>query len=114
RVVVRVPAEGARRVLGFPAVVAAVYSGAMATVQRDARRFFAFLFLSHGSLVVVGLEMIHPVSLAGGLNVWSSVLLALGGFGLTLRALGARFGRMSLATDQRLNGHSPSSPARLL
>src|SRR5262245_2013151 len=52
--------------------------------------------------------MIHPVSLAGCLNVWSSVLLALGGFGLTLRALEARFGRLSLARFHGLYDHSPT------
>jgi NADH-quinone oxidoreductase subunit M len=108
RLLVPVAPDWALRVLGIAALVTAVYAAAMATVQRDARRFFAFLFLSHGSLVLVGLEQVHPASLAGGLHVWSSVLLALGGFGLTLRALEARFGRLSLARYHGLYDDSPS------
>jgi NADH-quinone oxidoreductase subunit M len=36
------------------------------------------------------------------------VILSLGGFGLTLRALESRFGRLSLATYQGLYGHAPA------
>src|SRR5439155_9256461 len=39
-------------VLGAAALGSAVYAAAMAAVQREARRLFAFLFLSHGSLVL--------------------------------------------------------------
>src|SRR5207248_2400475 len=80
----------------------------MAVVQRDARRFFAYLFLSHASLVLVGLELHTPISLTGALALWVSVALALAGFGLTLRALEARFGRLSLADFQGLYDHSPT------
>src|SRR5581483_3193518 len=38
----------------------AVYAAGMAVVQQDARRFFAYLFLSHASLVLVGLELHTP------------------------------------------------------
>ena len=38
-------------------LVTAVYAAGMAVVQREARRFFAYLFLSHASLVLVGLEL---------------------------------------------------------
>ena len=40
-----------------------VYAAGMATVQQDARRFFAFLFLNHAALVLVGLELVTSVSL---------------------------------------------------
>src|SRR5262249_19249557 len=49
--------------LGLVSLVTAVYAAGMATVQRDARRFFAYLFLSHASLVLVGLELVTTVSL---------------------------------------------------
>ena len=86
----------------------AVYAAGMATIQRDARRFFAYLFLSHASLVLVGLELHTELSLTGALALWFSVLLSLGGFGLTLRALEARFGRLSLAEHHGLYDHSPA------
>ncbi len=82
--------------VGIISLVTAVYAAAMATIQRETRRFFAFLFLSHTSLVLVGLELVTSVSLTGALSLWFSVSLSLGGFGLTLRALESRFGRLAL------------------
>ena len=80
----------------------------MATIQRETRRFFAHLFLSHASLVLVGLELHTELSLTGSLCLWFSVILSLGGFGLTLRALEARFGRLSLTDYHGLYEHSPT------
>ena len=80
----------------------------MATIQRETRRFFAHLFLSHASLVLVGLELHTELSLTGSLCLWFSVILSLGGFGLTLRALEARFGRLSLTDYHGLYEHSPA------
>ena len=80
----------------------------MATIQRETRRFFAHLFLSHASLVLVGLELHTELSLTGSLCLWFSVILSLGGFGLTLRALEARFGRLSLTDFHGLYEHSPT------
>jgi NADH-quinone oxidoreductase subunit M len=90
------------------ALLTAVYAAGMATVQQEARRFFAYLFLSHSSLVLVGLGLHTPVSLTGALALWVSVALALHGFGLTLRALEARFGRLSLADFHGLYEQSPA------
>ncbi len=94
--------------IGLVSLVTAVYAAAMAVVQRDGRRFFAYLFLSHASLVLVGLELHTDISLTAALCVWFSVLLSLGGFGLTLRALEARFGRLSLTSYRGLYDHSPT------
>lgn len=94
--------------IGAASLVTAVYAAGMAVVQRDTRRFFAFLFLSHASLVLVGLELHTAISLTGALSLWISVALSLGGLGLTLRALEARFGRLELTEFRGLYGHSPS------
>ena len=94
--------------IGLVSLVTAVYAAGMAIVQREARRFFAYLFLSHASLVLVGLELHTELSLTGSLCLWFSVILSLGGFGLTLRALEARFGRLSLADYHGLYEHSPT------
>jgi NADH-quinone oxidoreductase subunit M len=94
--------------LSVVSLLTAVYAAAMAVVQRDARRFFAYLFLSHASLVLVGLELHTGLSLTGALCLWFSVILALGGFGLTLRAVEARYGRLSLANFHGLYEHSPT------
>ena len=86
----------------------ALYAACMATVQQEARRFFAFLLLSHASLVLVGLELHTSRTLTGSLRLWSSVVLSLGGLGLTLRALEARVGRLALTRYHGLYEHSPA------
>lgn len=94
--------------IALTSLATAVYAAGMSIVQRDARRFYAYLFLSHASLVLVGLELRTPLSLTASLCLWFSVILSLGGFGLALRALESRFGRMSLVKYAGLYGHSPS------
>jgi NADH-quinone oxidoreductase subunit M len=96
------------RLIGTVSLTTAVYAAGMACVQREARRFFAYVFLSHAALVMVGLEMHTAVALTGSLCVWFAVILSLGGFGLTLRALEARFGRLSLYEYHGLYEHSPT------
>jgi NADH-quinone oxidoreductase subunit M len=93
--------------LGWIAIVTAVYSAGMALVQREARRFFCYIFLSHSALVLVGLETLTETGLTGGLCVWLSIGLAMAGFGLTLRALEARHGRLSLLTFHGVYEHTP-------
>lgn len=94
--------------IGLFSTVTAVYAASMAIIQRETRRFFAYFFLSHASLVLIGLEMHNELSLTGSLCLWFSVIISLGGFGLTLRALEARFGRLSLADYHGLYEHSPA------
>jgi NADH-quinone oxidoreductase subunit M len=89
-------------------MITAVYSAAMATIQKDSRRFFAYLFVAHASLVLVGLELHTSTSLTGALCLWISAAISLGGFGLTLRALEARFGRLSLGEFHGLYEHTPT------
>jgi NADH-quinone oxidoreductase subunit M len=94
--------------LGLLSLTTALYAAGMATIQREARRFFAYLFLSLTSLVLVGLWLHTELSLTGSLCLWFSLILSLGGFGLTLRALEARFGRLSLTDYHGLYVHSPT------
>jgi NADH-quinone oxidoreductase subunit M len=94
--------------IGLFSVATAVYAAGMAIIQREARRFFAYFFLSHASLVLIGLEMHNELSLTGSLCLWFSAIISLGGFGLTLRSLEARFGRLSLADYHGLYEHSPT------
>lgn len=94
--------------IAIVSLVTAFYAAGMAVVQMEARRFFAFLFLSHASLVLVGMELHTQICVAGSLFLWMSVVLSLSGLGLTLRALEARFGRLSLTRFSGLYGHSPA------
>lgn len=96
------------RVLGLISLITAVYTAGMALVQREARRLFCYLFLSHSALVLMGLEMLQPYGLTGALCVWLSVGLSLGGFGLVLRALESRRGRLLLHDFQGLYEQTPT------
>ncbi len=93
--------------IGIFSLLTAIYAAGMAIVQQEARRFFAYLFLSHASMILVGLELHTTTSLAGALSLWFSVALSLGGLGLTLRAIEARLGRVSLVNYRGLYDHSP-------
>ncbi len=94
--------------IGIISLVTAVYAAGMALVQKEGRRFFCYLFLSHSALVLSGLEMVTSIGLTGALCVWLSMILSLGGFGLTLRALESRRGRLSLIDFQGLYSHTPT------
>ncbi len=108
RLVLPIAPDWVLRSMGVISLATAVYAAGMSLVHRDARRFFAFLFLSHSALVFVGLEVVTPIGLTGALCVWFSVVLSLGGFGLTLRALEARRGRLLLTEHQGLYDHAPA------
>lgn len=107
RLVMPIAPEWVLRGIGLASLFTAVYASGMALVQIEARRFFCYLFLSHSALVLVGLEIVTPMALTGALCVWLSVGMALGGFGLTLRALEARRGRLSLTHYHGLYEHTP-------
>jgi len=108
RLVLPLAPDWALQTIAIVSLATAVYAAAMALVQREARRFFVYLFLSHSSLVLIGLEVASPIGLTGGLCVWLSVGLSLAGFGITLRALEARTGRLSLVDYHGLYEHMPS------
>jgi NADH-quinone oxidoreductase subunit M len=96
RLVFPVSPEWVLRGLGMVSLATAVYASGMSLVQTDTRRFFCYLFLSNSALVLVGLEAVSPMGLTGALCVWLSIGLSLGGFGLTLRAIESRLGRLPL------------------
>lgn len=114
RLVLPIAPDWALRGLALISLFTAVYAAGMAQVQREARRFFCYLFLSHSSLVLVGLETASPVGLTGALCVWLSVGLALSGFGLVLRSMEARTGRLSLADHHGMHEHTPMLAAFFL
>ena len=114
RLVLPISPDWALQSIAIISLITAVYAAGMALVQREARRFFAYLFLSNSSLVLVGLEMATPIGLTGGLCVWLSVGMSLAGFGLTLRALESRTGRVSLEKYHGLYAHIPALAAFFL
>ncbi|MBL8799559.1 MAG: oxidoreductase, partial [Planctomycetia bacterium] len=108
RLVLPIAPDWVLQSIGAFSLLTAVYAAGMAVVQQDARRFFAYLSLSHAALVLVGLELHTAVSLTGALALWVSAALSLTGLGLTIRALEARFGRLSLRDFRGLYDHSPA------
>ncbi|MGP0070189.1 MAG: proton-conducting transporter membrane subunit, partial [Isosphaeraceae bacterium] len=94
--------------ISIASLITAVYAAGMGVIQTEVRRFYAYLFISHASLVLVGLELDTVMSLTGSLCLWFSVILSLAGFGLTLRAVESRFGRLSLSGFHGLYEHSPA------
>jgi NADH-quinone oxidoreductase subunit M len=108
RLVLPIAPDWVLRSIGLISLGTAVYAAGMALVQREVRRFFCYLFLSHSSLVLVGLESATEIGLTGALCVWLSTGVSLGGFGLTLRGLEARFGRLSLTDYRGLYDHTPA------
>ncbi len=108
RLVLPVAPDWVLQGIGLVSLITAVYAAGMAVVQQEVRRFFAYLFLSHASLVLVGLELHTSLSLAGALGLWFAVTLSLAGFGLTLRALEARYGRLALEKFRGLYEQSPT------
>jgi len=107
RLVLPIAPDWALQSIAILSLVTAVYAAGMALVQREARRFFCYLFLSNASLVLVGLEIATPIGLTGALCVWLSVGLSLLGFGLTLRCVEARTGRLSLQEFHGLYENTP-------
>ena len=114
RLVLPIAPDWAMQSIAIVSLVTAVYAGGMALVQHEARRFFCYLFLSHSSLVLVGLELVTPIGLTGALCVWLSVGLSLLGFGLTLRSVESRTGRVSLDEFHGLYDQMPMLAALFL
>ncbi len=107
RLVLPIAPDWALQSIAIVSLFTAVYAAGMALVQHESRRFFCYVFLSHSSLVLVGLEMVTPIGLTGALCVWLSVGISLLGFGLTLRSVEARTGRLSLDSFHGLYEHTP-------
>jgi len=97
RLVMPIASDEILRSIALLSLFTSVYAACMSLVQTEARRFYCYLLLSHASLVLVGLELATPIGLTGALSVWLSVGLSLGGFGLTLRCMESRAGRISLS-----------------
>ncbi len=108
RFVLPIAPSWALQSIAIVSLITAVYAAGMALVQLEARRFFCYLFLSNASLVLVGLELATPIGLTGALCVWLSVGISLTGFGITLRGVESRIGRISLADYHGLYDQMPT------
>ncbi len=114
RLVLPVAPPWVLQAISLASLATAGYAAGLAIVQRDARRFFCYLFLSHSSLVLVGLETATPIGLTGALCLWLSVALSLTGFGLVMRCVEFRTGRVSFSEFHGLYQHVPMLAALFL
>lgn len=114
RLVLPTEPDWALHAISFLSLATSVYAAGMALVQTDGRRFFCYLFLSHSSLVLVGLELATPIGLTAALCMWLSVGLALTSYGITLRCIEARVGRIDLNRYYGLYNHMPTMAAFFL
>jgi NADH-quinone oxidoreductase subunit M len=108
RLVLPIAPDWALHGIAVLSLVTAIYASGMALVQTESRRFFCYLFLSNASLVLVGLELVTPIGLTGALCVWLSVGISLTGFGITLRSIESRIGRISLCDYHGLYDQMPT------
>lgn len=107
RLVLPVSPDWVLSYLGLGSLFTAVYASGLCLIQKDVRRLFACMMISHSMMVLIGLEVVTPIGLTGALCVWLAAGMSLGGFGLTLRALEARRGRLTLDRYQGLYEHAP-------
>jgi NADH-quinone oxidoreductase subunit M len=70
--------------------------------------------LSQSSLVFVGWALMTAVSVAATLCAWLTISLSMAGFGLTLRAIETRMGRLSLEKFHGLYSQTPRLAALAL
>jgi NADH-quinone oxidoreductase subunit M len=108
RFVLPVAPEWTLEALGVAAAGTAFYAAGRGIVERDARRFFAYLIVSHAALVLVGVGLHTPFAVTGALVMSISTGLSLGGLGLILRSLEARVGHLDLKEYRGLYDQSPA------
>jgi len=107
RLVIPVAPDWALSGIVIVSLVTAVLTAGVALVQTEARRFFAYFLLSQTSIVLIGLEIHSGNSTAGSLALWLSLIVSLGGLGLILRSLEARFGLLTFRNHRGLYAGSP-------
>ncbi len=93
--------------IAIMSLITAVYAAGMALVQNSPRKLFVYLLISNSSLLLVGLETVTPLGLTGSLSLWMSQGFSLAAFGMTLRAIEGRVGRVSLSHFQGLYEQMP-------
>lgn len=107
RLVVPMAPDGLLQGFSLFSLGTALYASLLASVQRESRRFFAYWFISSASLLLVGLELQTSTSLCGSLTFGCSAALALTGFGLSLRSVEARYGKLDLTQFHGIYSQSP-------
>ena len=90
-----IPMDLIQVVAGLGALTA-LWASALGVVQTSARRALAYLMMSQTGLIAFGIEGTSEVAFAGSLLAWQVLAVASTGFAMTLSALEARRGELSL------------------
>jgi len=96
------------------ALLTSLYCAAMGAVQADARRLVFQLHSSLSALVLAGVVLRTTLGVTAALTLWPSLSMAATGFGLTLRALEARTGRLRLDGFHGFHAQTPTLAALFL
>lgn len=75
---------------GFLGLVTALFGAVLATSETKLKRVIAYLIISQGGLVALGLESSSQVGKVGGLSAWLLVTLTTAGLAMLCEALSAR------------------------
>jgi NADH:ubiquinone oxidoreductase subunit 4 (subunit M) len=90
--------EGLGENAAMLAAGSAILAAALSLVQSDARRAIAYVIVSQSNLIAFGLENHGDVARVGTFLTWQVLSLATSGLAMTLGALAARRGSLSLLT----------------
>lgn len=94
--------------LAVLAMVSALWTAVLASVQADLKRVLGYLLAGQGALVAFGLAGTDPVGHTGGLGLWLLVALGTAGFAMVCEALTAR--HVDALSLQRPGGDFESTP----
>jgi NADH-quinone oxidoreductase subunit M len=100
--------------LAVAGAATAFLSAGLALVQIEARRAVAFLAISQMALVLVGATSSSGTAHGGAIVTWEALALGIAGLAMTLAAVEARRGRLSLATPGGSFARTPRLAIHLL
>lgn len=87
--------------------MSAVCAAVFGVTQHNVRRVIAYVIMSQSALVIFGLEQHSEIAINGSLLMWHSISLASTGFAMTIAAMEARIGPLTL---YRPNGNFSFTP----
>jgi len=106
--------EGLAQLVAVVGTFSVIVSAALGLVQTEVRRALAFLIISQTGLVAFGLDSGSPIALAGSLVTGQVLALAMAGFTMTLAALEARRGRLSVSATAGSFSRAPRMAGAVL
>jgi NADH-quinone oxidoreductase subunit M len=107
RLLMPVASEGALHLVGYVLMANAFFCAGMAIVRQDARKYYSSLLNSLSSHALLGFVAYTSLGMTAGLCMWIAVTVSMTGFGMTIRGLESRVGRLSLDRYHGLYEQTP-------